>query len=186
MKRHIARENTQSSYGQYSNVSPHGMIFDLAAAETTFVTSIGFNHCRGLKWITKNSHALLRDQTAYDEWRVIMRGRRLHTRGRAEKLHRDSKGANLKKDTPRIEVFGTKDTAIPPSRVQRKVKTVSLVTSVKKEILSCKNAHGTYNGLINILGKPEFLVACYEEIKGKPGNMTKGDSEETLDGLTWE
>ena len=160
------------------------MIFDRVVVGTPFATSIGFNHCRGLKWITKNSHALLRDQTAYDRPMSIMRGRRLHTRGRAEKLHRDSKGANLKMDAPSTKVFGKKDTVIPSSKVLRKLKTVSLVTSVKKELQLCKNTHGTYKGLVSILAKPEFLVACYEEIKGKPGNMTKGDNEETIDGLT--
>ena len=184
MKRHIAREDTQSSYRQYPNGSLHGMIFDRAVVETPFATSIGFNHCRGLKWITKNSHALLRDLTAYDEGGSIKRGRRLHTRGRVEKLHWDSKGANLKMDAPRTKVFGKKDIVVPSPKVQRKLKTVSLVTSVKKELQLCKDAHGTYKGLISILEKPEFLVACYEEIKGKPVNMTKGDNEETLDGLT--
>jgi retron-type reverse transcriptase len=40
-----------------------------------------------------------------------------------------------------------------------------------------------YNGLINILANPLFLQACYLEIKSKPGNMSKGVTAETLDGI---
>lgn len=41
-----------------------------------------------------------------------------------------------------------------------------------------------YNKFIQLLSDPYFLVACYEEIKGKPGNMTRGTKKETLDGLS--
>ena len=34
-----------------------------------------------------------------------------------------------------------------------------------------------------LLGDPYFLIACYENIKSKPGNMTKGIDNYTLDGL---
>jgi len=44
----------------------------------------------------------------------------------------------------------------------------------------------TYNGIINILANPEFLSICYAEIKSKPGNMSKGINEETLDGINQE
>lgn len=40
-----------------------------------------------------------------------------------------------------------------------------------------------YNGIINILADPLFLQACYLEIKSKPGNMSKGITHETLDGI---
>lgn len=45
------------------------------------------------------------------------------------------------------------------------------------------NNNGKYNGLINILANPLFLQACYLEIRNKPGNMSKGFRDETLDGL---
>lgn len=38
-----------------------------------------------------------------------------------------------------------------------------------------------YNGL---MGNPDFLWACYELIKSKPGNMSHGIDNTTLDGLT--
>ena len=43
------------------------------------------------------------------------------------------------------------------------------------------NKSGMYNGIINILANPLFLQACYLEIKGKPGNMLKGVTTETVD-----
>lgn len=42
-----------------------------------------------------------------------------------------------------------------------------------------------FSGLIRIIADPYFLIACYEEIKGKPGNMTRGTTKTTLDGLTF-
>jgi hypothetical protein len=64
-------------------------------------------------------------------------------------------------------------------------KSDSFVILVQNELLLCKDKQGVYNGLINILKKPEFLVACYDEIRGKPGNMTRGHSKETLDKLSF-
>ena len=72
------------------------------------------------------------------------------------------------------------------SKTREVGKPVSLVTLVQKELQLYKSKQGIYNGLINILKKPEFLVACYESIRGKPGNMTKGSTKETLDGLNWD
>jgi len=49
-----------------------------------------------------------------------------------------------------------------------------------------KKKAGKYNGIINIISDPEFLYAAYLLIKNKPGNMTKGISKITLDGINWE
>lgn len=46
-----------------------------------------------------------------------------------------------------------------------------------------KNESKKYNGIINILSDPLFLQACYLEIKSKPGNMSRGITSETLDGI---
>jgi hypothetical protein len=62
---------------------------------------------------------------------------------------------------------------------------VPVITMVKKELFQYKEHNGKYNGLIRIISKPEFLVACYEEIKGKPGNMTPGVDNTTLDGISF-
>ena len=43
--------------------------------------------------------------------------------------------------------------------------------------------NNVYNGIINILANPLFLQACYLEITSKPGNMSKGIIDETLDGI---
>jgi len=40
--------------------------------------------------------------------------------------------------------------------------------------------------LLDKLSDPFFLVACYEEIKGKKGNMTQGSDNYTIDGLNWD
>lgn len=40
-----------------------------------------------------------------------------------------------------------------------------------------------YNGIIRIIANPLFLQGCYNEIKSKPGNMSRGTSKTTLDGI---
>lgn len=37
--------------------------------------------------------------------------------------------------------------------------------------------------LVKLLSEPFYLVKCYEAIRGKPGNMTRGSGPETLDGI---
>jgi len=44
--------------------------------------------------------------------------------------------------------------------------------------------NGTYNGLIRIISNPLFLQGCYNEMKSKPGNMSKGTDDTTLDGIS--
>ncbi len=41
-----------------------------------------------------------------------------------------------------------------------------------------------FQGLIYTIAHPETLTLAYEQIKSKPGNMTKGTTPETLDGST--
>lgn len=42
---------------------------------------------------------------------------------------------------------------------------------------------GKYNGIIRIISDPNFLFECYKLIKSNPGNMSKGTTPETLDGI---
>jgi len=42
-----------------------------------------------------------------------------------------------------------------------------------------------YNGIIRIIADPQFLFLCYKAIKSHPGNMTKGTTSSTLDGINW-
>lgn len=55
---------------------------------------------------------------------------------------------------------------------------------MKQELQKYKTKEKKFNGLVNLMSLPEFLVLCYEEIRGKPGNMTPGTDDYTLDGLT--
>lgn len=113
-----------------------------------------------------------------------MRGRSFHTRGRYENIQPGLKGKQLIfEDSNNIGLQGKKDAGIA---VEKTVQKVSLDTYVKKELQSYKNQRGQYNGIINLLTNPEFLIAGYEEIKGKPGNMTKGTTNITLDGISYE
>jgi len=49
-----------------------------------------------------------------------------------------------------------------------------------------KTEDGKYNAIIRILADAGFLQFCYMLIKGKAGNMSKGTTNETLDGITYE
>lgn len=115
-----------------------------------------------------------------------MRGRSSHTRVGNEKiLNQDLKGNSLKQKNQKAKVFEYKKVSEQtPSQVRRVGKSASFVALVQKELLNYRNKQGVYNGLVDLLRKPEFLVACYEEIRGKPGNMTRGMTDETLDGIS--
>ena len=103
---------------------------------------------------------------------------------RVEIPQREAKGNSLGKE-PKVQSppVRKKDPESPRSGAHSARKSDALVTLTKKELLLCRDRRGAYNGLINTLKKPEYLVACYEEIKSKPGNMTRGSNKETLDGL---
>lgn len=59
-----------------------------------------------------------------------------------------------------------------------------LVQIISLKLSEFKTHDAKYNQIIQLLSDPYFLVACYEEMKGKPGNMTRGTKKETLDGLS--
>lgn len=59
------------------------------------------------------------------------------------------------------------------------------VTTIVKQKLNYTNEGKIYKCL-EILSDPFFLVACYEEIKGKKGNMTPGSDNFTIEGLNWK
>lgn len=58
----------------------------------------------------------------------------------------------------------------------------NLFVEISKRLKKFENNNIYYN-LNKIIGDPFFLIACYENIKSKPGNMTKGIDNYTLDGL---
>jgi hypothetical protein len=185
LKCHTPGGNILNRSSQYFNGSLYGILWANREVTTPFTTSIRFNQCGDLKRKGLNSIALLRDLTAYDRIILVTRGRSLHTRGRAEKLLQDSKGDSLNQEVQAARVLKNKKASnLTSSKVRKTGKSDALVTLVQKELLLYKDGRDNYNGLINILKNPEFLVACYENIRGKPGNMTKGNTDETLDGLT--
>lgn len=189
LKCHTWRGYTQSRCSLYINGCLYAIVKAFREISTPFTTSPRFNQCKGLKQNGSTNIRLLRDPTASTGISLltpIMRRRNFHTSGRVEKLLRDAKGnklgMKLKSQSPQANTDSDNLTC----KVHITRKSDSLVTFTRKELQLYKDRRGVYNGLINILKKPEFLVACYEDIKGKPGKMTKGTTNETLDGLSWE
>lgn len=123
---------------------------------------------------------LLRDPTASFGKNSIMRRRSFHTRGRVEKLLQDPKGNSLDSDFY-TKVLGNKYSYFSAQKAE---KYVSLVTLVKKEVQLYKNKQGIYNGLINILKNPEFLIACYEYIRDKPVDITKNGAQRNVEAIS--
>lgn len=66
------------------------------------------------------------------------------------------------------------------------VNNQSLRMFVMSQLEQYKTHDGRYNAIIRILADAGFLQYCYMLIKGKTGNMSKGITKETLDGITYE
>lgn len=184
IKHHRPRGNDHNRYCHHSDGKLREILRAHGGTTTPSATSRRFNCCKCLNQKETNI-SLLRDRTAY----VFdgTRRRSFHTRGRVERPQQDSKGSSFNQETIETKVLEHKKAAgLTPLKVRKGGKRAALVTLVRKELQLYMDKRGSYNGLINILKKPEFLVACYESIRGKPGNMTKGSTKETLDGLTWE
>jgi hypothetical protein len=62
---------------------------------------------------------------------------------------------------------------------------VGATTTVRKLLERRNLKNQKHYKLIDILSNPFFLEKCYMEIRSKPGNMTKGTNNETLDKLDW-
>ena len=155
-----------------------------------FVLSVRDRKCRDLSKVglvynrsRYGMNLILRDPTASNSTN-LMRRRSFHTSRRKWNISsQETKGNNLS-DFEKTKIFKNKkdSSSVRPNKVNRKE---SLVILVNKEMQKYKTKQDNYNGLIHLLSKPEFLVLCYEEIRGKPGNMTPGFDGLTLDGLTW-
>jgi len=69
---------------------------------------------------------------------------------------------------------------------------VGLIISIKDELellrihSEGKNMEGINNSVRKLLTSPEYWIHCYESIKSNPGNMTRGTTEVTLDGIDSE
>lgn len=60
---------------------------------------------------------------------------------------------------------------------------VDAITIARKHLEQVRNLSQKYYKIVNLISNPDFLEKCYEEIKSKPGNMTKGINSQTLDGI---
>ena len=71
-------------------------------------------------------------------------------------------------------------------RSRNKISNPNLRMFVLHRLEQYKNKDGKYSGIIRILADAGFLQYCYMLIKGIPGNMSPGTTEETLDGLSYQ
>lgn len=69
-----------------------------------------------------------------------------------------------------------------PRKPVRKTKP-DLFVEVSRRLKKFQSKDNKYYNINELLGDPYFLIACYENIKSKPGNMTKGINNYTLDGI---
>jgi hypothetical protein len=73
------------------------------------------------------------------------------------------------------------------SKLEIPLQESSLRRVVRKELDMYRNTgSGKLNGIIRIIAEPSFLMTCYRLIKSNSGNMTKGSTSETLDGINNE
>ena len=101
-----------------------------------------------------------------------MRGRSFHSNCtlnslKVESFERTMKGNILELMSQETKVLESNISAHALSLNYKVRPTDFFITLVRKELQLYKNQQqNVYNGLINILRKPEFLVACCQEIYG--------------------
>lgn len=108
-----------------------------------------------------------------EEISKLMRGRNSHS-------SLGSKGPKFQKTKGSSKKSSNKKT-----KVSQLISNQTLRTFVQLNLNSYKTKEGKYNGIIRILADPAFLQFCYLLIKGKSGNMSKGITKETLDGISF-
>nr|QBM31539.1 hypothetical protein [Arthrobotrys musiformis] len=93
---------------------------------------------------------------------------------------------------PEKEKPETKDNSKKSSAEKRGTRNnVSLTNQnlrsyVQSKLDQYRDIDGKYNGIVKILADVGFLQFCYMLIKGKPGNMSRGITPETIDGITYK
>jgi group II intron reverse transcriptase/maturase len=90
-------------------------------------------------------------------------------------------------DTPSFETLDS--ASLKPVRAVKPVKVakrVGVTTIVMGKLEQYRKPEQKYYNLIKLIADPYFLVACYEEIAKKKGNLTPGSDGYTIDGLNWE
>lgn len=86
-------------------------------------------------------------------------------------------------DTLNKEMLDNNEVLAREVKPKRVAKRVGVTTIMRKYLELGKKPDQKHYNILKQLADPYFLVACYEEIMGKPGNMTRGSDNETLDGL---
>ena len=81
---------------------------------------------------------------------------------------------------------GSEKAPVKKQRSRIPVHSLEIRMFVKSQLGLYTNKDGRYNGIVRILADAGFLQYCYMLTKGKPGNMSKGATEETLDGISYE
>jgi len=102
-------------------------------------------------------------------------------RGRSPRSSPDPKDPNSRKTKG-----GSEKTSVKKQGSRSMVNNQNLRMFVQSRLDIYKNDQDKYNGIIRILADAGFLQFCYMLIKGKPGNMSKGATKETLDGISYE
>ena len=111
----------------------------------------------------------------------------LNMRRRSSHSSANTKGNS--RTTPEAETLDSNLEKSPPVNEVKPVrvaKRVGVTTIVRKLLEQDKITDQKYYGVMSKIADPKLLVACYEEIKGKQGNMTRGTDNETLDGLNYK
>jgi len=101
---------------------------------------------------------------------------------------RRSPHSSLERKTPNLSVVkgGSENTLAQKRGSRSMVTNQNLRMFVTSQLKTYIGKDDKYNGIIRILADAGYLQFCYMLIKGKPGNMSKGTTKETLDGLTYE
>lgn len=73
--------------------------------------------------------------------------------------------------------------SVKPERVAKQLGATSIIRKVLEQR---DTKEQKYYKLTELLADPLFLEKCYLELQGKPGNMTRGTDDETIDGINKE
>ncbi len=187
LKRYQSREYILSRICRYiSSIAFFNIQSEESCQKARRYSSIGgskLGQAAKTTWTLNGTNSQLRDSTASTLLLgSIMRKRSLHSSSVSLKTltkgDRDNMSVSETLDNcPKKLVEDTKPI------LKRAVKPTNATTLVMQR-LNYKSEQKFFK-LLDILSDPFFLVACYEEIKGKKGNMTPGSDKYTIDGLNW-
>jgi group II intron reverse transcriptase/maturase len=187
LKRYQSREYILSRICRYiSSIAFFNIHSEESCQKTRRYSSIGGSILRQATkttWTLNGINSQLRDSTASIlPTSNVLRKRSFHSSNASlnalTKGNRDNMSVSESIDIHSKELIGTTKPI-----VKKAVKPINVTTMVMEK-LNYMNGNKFYK-LLNILSDPFFLVACYEEIKGKKGNMTPGSDNYTIDGLNW-